>query len=238
MRRPRLGGLTLALVLWAGSAAAQVVRVEAVGAVAVAPDAERRVMRQAALEAGLVEAVRRVALDEMGAEATDDGAPLTGALGADPFEYTSRYRVVEDYGERPRLLAPGAEGAETEYIVLVEAFVDAGLIRGRLVEAGLVAPRQRVVSSQSLQVVLEPAGSWQAMAWVREALVREAGAAWAVPVEIQRGRVVLEARTGLSGPQVRDRLLRAAPPNVEVRPGPATDGVLVLAVRWTPPPAH
>ena len=89
------------------AAALDVRRVEVVGAVPAGPDAPSgQPLRQAALQAALVEAVDRVArgLLAEGGSAPDPEMDLSATLGDEPAAYTVRYRILEDRGERRALL--------------------------------------------------------------------------------------------------------------------------------------
>lgn len=210
-------------------------RVEAVGAVAVEnPGTERRALRDEALQAGIAEAVRQVALDLLVAggrmSAMDAAAaPLNEILGPKPLDYTTRFRILEDYGERQRIFVQDSP-AETEYVVLVEANVDTERVRTRLTKAGLVSARSDSGARHPVWVVLESLDSYRALAWIRTALVEEAGASAALPVEIQPGRVVLVAQTPLESDAVLDRLLAAAPEDLRILPLRRVDETLVLQV--------
>jgi hypothetical protein len=225
-------GLLVALStgLAAAPAAAELETVSQVGAVAVAEGQATTGMRRRALADAVGRAVNGVARRLVEA----DGAPtparpdLDRWLGDDRRDYTSSFRVVRDLGVRaPQLLDPTATPAE--YAVAAEVIVDAGLVRRRLLEAGVVRPQasQRPPSGRLL-LVLEPLDSHAAYAYVRETL-------GAVPVEFSRGRAVLGLETDLHPDGVVERLRREAPPDIRIGRSDWDGSTLRLEVRQVPP---
>ena len=213
-------GITgLALLAWlvasaGGASAAELRRVEAVGAVPAGADAPPGVpIRRAALEAALAQAVMRVASDLGGLPEQDPA--LEEILGKDPLGYVSRYRMLEDRGERRALLVDDPD-VTMEYVVLVEAFVDEGRLRSRLTEAGLLSPRQRH-PTETLLVVLEDVHSYWALAAIRERLEADSRVYSVVPQEFEVGRVALAVETSRDPRDLLRQLSATPPPGVEVR---------------------
>ena len=213
-------------------AAADVRRVEALGAVALDPDSPPAVEpRDAALRRALHDAVWRVALDELvGFDPADEASQdaRAGALGKEPLDFATRFRVMEDRGERPALFSE-EPGVESEYVVLVEVYVDRDKVRERLRAAGLLSLPSGDSRRYRVRVVLEEVGSYGAYQAVRT-LLEELGARSAVPVEMERGRAVLEVDGSRSPESLVAALVRAAPPNLSVVPlGVDEEGVHLRA---------
>ena len=78
---------------------------EAVGAVPLGAAAPRHSPpRDAALQAALSDAVRRVALELLPELDPGESATLLDeVLGLDPLDYATRFRILEDRGPRPAL---------------------------------------------------------------------------------------------------------------------------------------
>ena len=69
--------------------------------------------------------------------AADPDLDLGQLLGGKPREFTVGYKVLEDRGERRALLLADPE-ISTEYVLLVEVFVDVTRIESALDAAGLL----------------------------------------------------------------------------------------------------
>ncbi len=231
----RLGGVVLLLGLLAGlvlPVAAEVRTVEALGALPLDPNAPPKgPPRDAALRLALHDAVWRVALDELEGFDPEDEAwqeALAEALGKQPLDFATRFRVIEDRGERPALFSD-YPGVETEYVVLVKVHVDSDRVRERLRAAGLLSLPSGDGRRYRVRVVLEDVGSYGAYQAVRT-LLEEMGVRSAVPVEMERGRAVLEVDGTLSPDSLITALIRAAPPNLSLIPvGLDEDGIHLRA---------
>jgi len=204
-----------ALALAAPGRAADLRATEAVGAVPLHADARPATPpRDAAVQKALAEAVRRVALELLAdQDPAAIEAQLDAELGKDPLVYISRFRTLEDRGERPVLFSDDPV-AKTEYVVVVEATVDAGRLRERLGRAGLlVAPAGEV---RRYHVRLEADGLEDHAAYraLRETLLEGVGVRSALPVELERGRAVLDVDAELAGDALLAALVRAAPPGM------------------------
>lgn len=240
--RPALGpvGLALAAFLLAGAAAGAEERaapgrleVEGVAAVTGAEDPGPGVLRERALRAGVARAVDDVALDLLAdsprVPPDFDSAALDAVLGADRRDYALAFRLLEDRGLRPPGVAAGPE-VEAEYAVRVQVHVDVAGVRRRLEAAGLLeAARRPTATQRSVRVVLEPVGSWAALAWVREAL-EAGGAGPATPLELEPGRAVLGVRSALGPRELLGTLRREAPPGLHLSLRGLDAEELVLAV--------
>ncbi len=229
-------GLLLALAL-GDSGRAEVRPVEAVGAVPLDANAPSRVApRDAALQRALQDAVRRVALDEL-----PDFDPETGeealavALGKDPSEFATRYRIREDRGERPALFTDDP-GVESEYVVLVEVHVDVDRVRERLMEAGLLLMPSGDSRRYRVRVVIEELEGYAAYRAVRT-LLEELGLRSVLPLEMERGRAVLEVDGDRSPNELMSSLLQAAPSNLRLEPLGIDATTLTLRVRFLGAPA-
>lgn len=202
-----LAALVAAACLAAGGAgAADRVEVEAVG---VAPAADAGGGRQAAIAAGVAEAVLRVAGDlaREGGATTADPEALRAALGNDPFRFVSSYRLVEDRGEGPSRLL-GDPSVEREHAVIVAVQVERARVRGRLQGAGLLGgTTPSPAGSRSLVLTIDGLPSYGAWSRVARALAAQGGPVR--PVEFARGRVVAELETSEPSLALVARLQRA-----------------------------
>jgi hypothetical protein len=232
MRRALLA-LMLGLALpVAGSA--EPVRVSATGAVPVAADATGSgALRQAALADAVARAVDGYALQLLtGSDApsgASDAAALDAVLGTDRREYTTRFRIAQVLGVREPRLVTGP-GAEAEFAVAAEVWVDAERLRRTLASAGLLAAAEpRSGPSQRLLLVLDPLESHAAFALVREEL-------GAVPLELSQRRAVLALETDRDPAAVVETLRRAAPEGMSVEAW-REPGQVRLQIRGEPLPA-
>jgi len=243
-RRDRFSGLTLAAVLAAfatatAAAAGETRQLESVGAVAIDKQATAtEPPHDAAVRAALQDAAQRLALELLSADfdPIDAEPAIAEALGDDPFRYATRYRILEDRGERPALFVEDPD-VESEYVVVVEAHLDVDRIRQRMAAKGLLAPSGEARWVQ-VQVVIEGLESYGAYAALRRVLVEDAGARSAQPVEMERGRAVLQVVADREANELLEALLAAQPPNLRIVPLSADSGTLRLRVRETVlPPA-
>ena len=214
------------------AAAQDVVRVESVGVAPVRTDSASP--RDAAVRKGLLDAVRETAEDLL---ATAVGAPIdneTGdaealqaeaeaaaelqrILGNDPLEYATRFQVVEDRGEGPRLFGSDLD-VKTEYVVIVSVFVDRDRIRERLTRAGvLLAPPGQEIQIRS-RLILENLGEYWVYAEIRRVLLEELKMRAAIPREISPGRAVLELNAAQSPSEFLGLLQRSVSDRMELVP--------------------
>lgn len=214
-----LGSLLGLLLLGAPArpAAAEVRTVEAVGAYPLPKEGSpASAPRDEALQRALTEAVWRVALDELpGRDPELLRERLAEALGGDPLDYATRFRIVEDRGERPALFSESAE-VESEYVVLAQVSVDVDRVRARLRQNGLLAPSGERPRRQ-VRVVLEQMESYEAYAALRQ-LLADLGDGSSQPRELERGRAVLLVDGHRSPSQLLQQLMRAAPPGLRIVP--------------------
>jgi len=223
-------GLALALLL-ASAAGAEIRQMEAVGALPLAPDVRHTSpLRDIAVRMALNEAVRRVALDLVpGLDPEEAAEFLPEVLGDDPFDYTTRFRIIEDRGERPALFVEDPE-VDFEYVVVVEAHIDADRVEKRLADAGLLMARRAGAPNRDLRLVVEDLESFAAYAALREALIERVGVRSAVPVEMERGRAVLVVNTSGDPWQLLEELLLAAPPELLITPVDTREDALTLRI--------
>ncbi len=198
--------------------AAELRTLEVVG---VAPGAESQPVhseapRDAALKAALREAVFRVAAELAPLWGLHpEGSPFRTALGEDPLRYVPRYRILEDRGERPRLLLDDP-AVSTEYVLIVEAAVDVDPIRAALERAG--GRRPETSTANLVQVQLQDLTTYADYRAFKSLLVRDLGLTDVQSVEWEPGRVVLAVKCSWSAPQLLEALVRAAGPNDQVIP--------------------
>jgi predicted outer membrane protein len=232
----RACALVAAFALAAGPAAAADERmVEAVGAVPVAGGKSPRSgpRREAAVREAIAEAVCGVAREMLPAlEPEAAKQAVDRALAPDPREFANRFRIVEDRGEGPALLVV-EPGVTTEYTVVVQAQVDVARVRQRLERAGLLAPPTGEPTRERVRVVLEQVDGFAAYNAVRT-LLDELGARGAVPIELERGRAVLEVTSRLGTRELLDALVRSAPPELRIEPLGADADSLTLRAHFLP----
>lgn len=228
-RAGRWRAVIAALLVGSAPAAAQLRGVEAEGAVPVPAAAfDAATLRIQAQSEALREAVLQVALALVAppavtpetpppAAASPFPAPAAGAApgaqasaerlrkafeGSAPLDFTSRYRVVQDLGVRPRRLLENPTVSQ-EYAVRVEAQIDTGRVRRKLAAAGLLpaAPTEggAAVVARSFRVVVEGLASAGALSDVRQALAERTGAGQVLPISISASEVVLEISGGQLG---------------------------------------
>lgn len=223
------------LLLIAASVGAEVRRVESIGAIPMRTDTRRSSPpRDAAVRRALNVAVWEVALDLLpGIGAAEAEEMLPEALGDDPFEFTTRFRITEDRGEVPASLTDDSE-ASLEYVVVVEANIDAGRIEGRLKDAGLMFARSGT-EARLVTVVVEQLTDFVAYERLLEALVAGAGANSAVPVEFERGRAVIAVEAPSTPPQLFEDLVASAPPGLRITSLGVVGEVLTLRIAYEAP---
>jgi len=240
-RKPRLQWMAAALVALVAAAegafGAEERLVLGVGAVPVKGGSQPRTgtPRDAALRAAIGEAVRQVALELL--PHLDPAAiepAVDQALGSDPRAYANRFRIVEDRGEGRALLVE-EPGVETEYVMVVQAQVDVARVRQSLERAGLLVPPAGDDSPQArFRIVIEDLEGYAGYQAVRT-LLDDLGVRGAVPVEMERGRAVLEVESRIPPRELLDSLVRSAPPELRIEPI-ASDAVsLTLRARFLPP---
>ena len=231
--------LALLALLAAPAAAREEVRrmevegVAPVRAEAPGPDA----LRQQALEEAIASAVDEVARELLAGAAAYPAdfnrEALTTILGAARKDYTDRFRILRDLGVRapegldePGLEGPGLEepGAAGEYAVAAEVWVDVERLRQRLAAAGLLGSRAASAGpTRTLRVILEPLRSYRAYAFVRDTLD-------ARPVELARGRAVLETSARGEPAELLAALQAKAPEGIHIVAAQLDGSDLRLAV--------
>jgi len=158
---------------------------------------------------------------------------LDQVLGEDPFEFATRFRILEDRGIRPALLS-GRPDVTSEYVVVVEVFVDAGRVRERLRSVGALEVPAGVDPRFRTRFVIEGADSYPAYEALQRALRDDAGVSSALPLEMQRGRIVLEVLANREAAALLDDLLAATPAGLQVIPLESSDDTITLLVSWSP----
>jgi hypothetical protein len=225
-------GLTLLVLLVALPTLAEVRRLEVVGVVPAGADARPGVpARQAALGAALTQAVERVARELLSYDAAaDPGLDLGQLLGGKPQDFTVGYKVLEDRGERRALLLGDPE-ISTEYVLLVEVFVDVTRIGGALEAAGLLLAAPVGGTGQELWLVVESLPSYRAYLALRRHLIEQAGATSVIPAVFAEGRVELRVTARLEPPELMDRLVTPPPEGLRVEPVFADGRSILISAR-------
>ena len=224
---------SLAVVL-AAPAGAAARRMEAVGAVAIDPGGGS-VARDGALRAAVRDAVVRVvrelvdpeALPEV-AQGEDPDAWLVALVGDDPFDYASRFRILDDRGVRPALLTPGTD---LEYVVVAEVHVDEDRVRDRLRSRGLLAASEPATDRITIRLEAEVA-SFQAYDGLRRALLAQRGIDSVTPVELSRGLAVLAIEGNQDVDAVVSGLMARSPEQLQLEPLEVETGRVRLRAVW------
>jgi hypothetical protein len=241
------GLLLMALLHLAPGALAEVRRLEVVGAVPLDPRTRATsIPRDGAIQEALWEGVSRMAesllVDAELPEAQGDSHPLREVLGKDMLPFTRGFRIIDDQGERPALFSESPEIA-TEYVVVVEVHVDVDRVKERLVAAGLLARSGGDGELRTVVLELQGLDLYPGYAELVATLEGEAiGARSVTPLSFERGRILLQVRSGYSAADLLDRLLGQAPGGLELTPlglggQQPENGAehLVLRARWVPP---
>jgi hypothetical protein len=246
--------LLAGLVLWgagppAASAAARVRRVEAEGVFPIDADERGSAPRNGAVRAAVAAAVESTARAllppdfEPGGDETDPaGDPeqvlarwLGDVLGDDPLEYATRFRILEDRGVRR---ARDAAGRSTnEYVVLAEVHVDADRVRERLELVGALTGPSGDDSGERIRIVADGVTSYAAYEALRRAAIDGLGARSVVPLELERGRTVLEVDAVGDPDALLADLAGSAPPELRVVPLEASEGEIHVRIEWSEVPA-
>ncbi len=230
--RPPVPAL-LAVVAWlaAAPAVADIVKMEALGAAPIRRDEPlREAPRDVAMRAAIANAVTRVALGFMpNLDPADAEAVLGDVLGDEPYDYATRYSILDDRGERRALFSNDPE-VETEYIVMVEVHVDVDRIRQRLTGSGLLDTPSGEARRITVRLELVDLVDYAAFAAVRRALIDEIGVRSALPVEMERGRAVLAVEGNRDASELLRALWRAAPEGLRITPLVASGDRLTVRV--------
>jgi hypothetical protein len=207
-------------------------KVEAVGSAAIVRGAvsnASRTPRARAVRDALRESVRKSAASMVESFDEFDLDRIGGALGNDPYQFVSRFHVIEDRGVQPALFNSNPE-VESEYRVIVEVHIDRDLIRERLMAAGIVETPSGTVPMSQTRIALEGLDDYQVYESIRSALVAGVGARSATPVEAMPGRIVIAVDSGRSGFDLLRALERAIPPHLELVPVQIDPDLLRLRV--------
>jgi hypothetical protein len=233
--------LALAFAAGATTARAEMRAARAIGAVP-APGPATPALRDAAQRAALREAVLQAALGLLppDADAVAARPAVESALGADPLEYATRYRVLQDRGIGPRAVLTDP-GVAREYAMEVEAQVDLARVRAKLAPTGLVrAPKPAAEETAGpIELVLEGVPSVAAYSAVRTALVEKLGARSALPRELEPGRAVIRVSGGPAAASLVSELAAVLPPELGLEPTGGSEGTVRarFVLRTPPPPA-
>jgi len=224
--------------------ARDVVRVESVGVAPVRPDSASP--RDAAVRRGLLDAVRQTAEDLLATRVVDEfdeemgevedlqakaeeSAELQRILGNDPLVYATRFQVVEDRGEGPRLFGSDLD-VETEYVVIVSVFVDRDRIRERLTRAGILLTPPGQEPQIRSRLILENLGEYWVYAEIRRVLLEELKMRAVIPREMSPGRAVLELTAAHSPREFLGLLQRSVSDQMELVPLSIEDDEMRLRV--------
>jgi hypothetical protein len=226
----------LLLLLAAGGARAEERTVQAQGVAGIAKGERLGAARQRAVSSGIAQAVYEVVGEALPALPPDEAADTGPRLfGSDARDYVTRFRVVEDRGAQPREYSPDPDVTH-EYVVVVEATVDARAVRARLAEAGLLAPAGEG-AARRVSLTLEDLPDYAAYEAIREALVDRLQAESAAPLEFSRRRAVLDVVTHEDARQLLARLSALSLPGIRIEPAAADERSALARVRAEEPAA-
>jgi hypothetical protein len=225
------GLLAIAIGLGAAPAGADIVKMEALGAAPIRRDEpHREPPRDAAMRAAISNAVTRAALGFMpNLDPAEADSVLREVLGDEPFDYATRYIILDDRGERRAVFTDDPE-AETEYVVMVEVHVDLDRIRQRLTGSGLLDRPSGEPRRFHLRLEIVDLVDFEAYDAVRRTLIDEIGVRSALPVEMERGRAVLAVDGERTASELLQALSRAAPEGVRITPLDASGDRLTVRV--------
>ena len=165
--------------------------------------------------------------------AADPDLDLRRLLGGKPREFTVGYKVLEDRGERRALLLADPE-ISTEYVLLVEVFVDVTRIESSLDAAGLLDPAPVQGAGREIWVVVEDLPSYRAYLALRRHLMEQRGVTSVTPAIFESGRVELRVDAQLAPPELTERLLTPPPKGLRVEPVFADGGSIWIRVTELP----
>lgn len=192
-RASAIFGISLWIALSAGSVAAEIRRVEGIGAAPAAGESEAgRAPREAALEAAIRDGVLRVLETLLAGEAVDS-REIEQKIGAKASDYAVRYRLLSDRGERPALLLADPN-VTREYVVEAEVHVDVGRLQEELEAAGLLAPKP-VQATGFYAVTIAGPVDFQTYDALLAVLGKDRDVRSAEPVLLSRSEVRLEVKS-------------------------------------------
>jgi hypothetical protein len=154
-------------------------------------------------------------------------------LGANPVDYTTHFRILEDRGEQPALFAGQGQFA-TEYQLVVEVHVDVERVRSELVGAGLLRPELTLPESSGIRMELHGISSYPGYRALRSLLLERLGISAVSPVEFTRERILVELTAEDSDFDLLARLVQEGPPTFEISPLESDGQVMRLVVKWDP----
>ncbi len=163
----------------------------------------------------------------------EPNAWLAAKLGADPFAYVTRFRIVEDRGRRPAMFSAD-RSLEYEYVVMAEVNLDVDAIRAKMEKLGLAARGVRG-PAREVTLVVEGLTSYQPLALVKDTLARDRGVRSVLPVEFTAGRAVLAVDADRDAAGLVASLAQRAPEGLRVfvvEQGPTR---ATVRVDWQPP---
>jgi hypothetical protein len=119
-------------------------------------------------------------------------------------------------------------------VVVVEAQVDADRVREALARGGLPVAPAGEARRIHVRVEAEGVEDFASYRALRETLIEGVGVRSALPVELERGRVILDVDSELAGEALLSALVRAAPPGLQVTALTTSPERIQVRVRFTP----
>ncbi len=127
--------------------------------------------------------------------------------------------------------------ADREYVLVVEVYVDDTQVRDRLLSRGFALGGPEVSDRVRVRVEAE-VGSYAAYEALRETLLNQRGVHSALPIELERGRAVLEVEADRDAESLVAGLVDRAPPELRVDPLEVYDDRVRVRVEWVEVPAN
>ncbi len=156
-------------------------------------------------------------------------------FGRNLVQYTARYRILEDRGERPALFAAD-DTVESEYVVIVEVYVDALRVKRRLEEIGLLAPPGERLATRSIVLEVRGLQVYPAYEALKAVLLDSIGASRVVALEFAQSHVRLGVEYADGGPaELLDALYASSPRELEITPVLSDEFQLTISVHWISP---
>ena len=121
--------------------------------------------------------------------------------------------------------------------MVVEAHVDADRVREALARGGLPVTPAGEARRVHVRVEAEGLEDFASYRALRETLLEGVGVRSALPIELERGRAVLDVDSELAGDALLEALVRAAPPGLQLTALETSPERIQLRVHFVPEPA-
>ena len=176
------------------------------------------------------------AADETGGANGIDSETLRAALGDEVMPYTRSFRILEDQGEQPVLFDEDPD-TKTEYVVVVEVFVDMERVEAALEQAGWIAASGAPAESKGrLELELLGLERYEALEALMAGLGEALGADRVQLLEASPARQVLAVEGRFDARELEAWLLRFRHPQLllDSVEGAGEGARLRVRARWLP----